>query len=281
VGNARQIVLFLMASAVWAQPPKLAFERTALHQYEDGPVLDSGYEFVPGENAYFSCRITGYQLARQGEKQSAKLLWTMRVADPSGVLLEKERSGGIESEVLAQDKEWKPKFLASFSVPAFAITGTYRISIQLKDLIAGTEIDTELPFHVRGHDVESSETLVTRNFQFLRAEDDKVPMRNAVYHPGDQLWARFDITGFKFGDNNKFAVDYELAVLNEAGEQLFAQPDAAMDSNESFYPQRYVPGVLSLNLDANLAKASYTLKITVHDKVGNQTWETRQVFHVE
>jgi hypothetical protein len=76
-------------------------------------------------------------------------------------------------------------------------------------------------------------------------------------------------------------VEYGLAILNESGAQVFAQPDAASDSKESFYPQRYVPGVLSLSLDPNVPKASYTLVVTVRDKIGNQTWETRQPFRIE
>ena len=54
-----------------------------------------------------------------------------------------------------------------------------------------------------------------------------------------------------------------------------------MDSHESFYPQRYVPGALSLSLDKNVPAATYTLVVTVHDKVGDQTWEERQRFRVE
>ena len=40
-------------------------ERLALHQFEDGPVLDSSYEFVPGESRHFSCRMTGYRIIKK------------------------------------------------------------------------------------------------------------------------------------------------------------------------------------------------------------------------
>ena len=72
-----------------------------------------------------------------------------------------------------------------------------------------------------------------------------------------------------------------MAVLDAAGEQKFSQPDAAADSNESFYPQRYVPGALSLSLDKNVSKGSYTLVLTVRDKMGNQSWESRHKFQVQ
>jgi hypothetical protein len=244
-------------------------------------VLAPTYEFVPGETVYFSCRITGYKLAKADEQQGVKLTWQMRALDPAGVALIKDQSGKIEDTVLPQDKDWKPKFLVSFIIPGFIATGTYHIPVKVKDEIAGAEISSDLPFRVHGHEVQPSDTLLARNFQMLRAEDDRVPMHPAVYHPGEMLWARFDIAGYKLGDNNRFSVSYGLAILNASGEQLFAQPDAASDEKESFYPQRYVPGVLSLSLDRNVVKAAYTLVVTIHDKVGNQTWEIKQPFQVE
>lgn len=283
MGNARVMIVVLAgALALRAQSSKqLSIERIALHQFEDGPVLAPAYQFVPGEPAFFSCRLTGYRVEKKDEVQSVKLTWRMRVLDPSGVPVEKEKSGVIDDRVLPQDKNWTPKFTSSFVVPAFAPSGSYRIPVTVMDEVAGAEAHAELTFSVRGHAVEPSETLVTRNFQFLRGENDRTGMRTASYHPGEMLWARFDITGYKFGDNNRYSVDYGLAVLNAAGEQLFAQPAAAADSHESFYPQRYVPGMLSLNLDQNVAKGSYTLVVTVRDKTGNQTWESRQAFQVE
>jgi hypothetical protein len=264
-----------------SQPARVTIERLALHQFEDGPVLASSYEFVPGETAYFSCRITGYHIVKNDQQQSVKLTWQMRMLDPSGVPIEKDRSGRIEDQLLPQDKSWVPKFLTTFVVPAFAPGGTYRITVKVADEAGNTEATGELAFAVRGHSVQSSDTLLARNFLFLRSEDDRRGMSQAVYHPGETLWARFDITGYKFGEGNRFSVDYGLAVLRATGEQLFAQPAAAADSNQSFYPQRYVPGMLSLTLDQNVPKGSFLLVVTVRDKIGDQSWETRQPFQIE
>lgn len=280
MGNARPFIVAIFTVLTLGAQSKLALDST-LHQFEDGPILSPDYQFVPGETAYFRCLVTGYRTLKKDDLQSVKLTWQLRMLDPSGVPIEKERSGVIEEGVLPQDKDWKPKFLASFIVPGFAPTGNYHVQVKVKDEIAATEVNSELTFRVRGHTIEPSETLATRDFVFVRAEDDQVPMHPAVYHPGDKLWAKFDITGYKFSGQNAFSVDYGLAILNEAGAQVFAQPDAASESKESFYPQRYVPGVLSLSLDPNVPKASYTLVVTVRDKIGNQAWETRQPFRVE
>ena len=294
-GKAR-MMLFVFATAALAphapgqaqpkapaQPTAktVAIERLALHQFEDGPLLSPDYVFVPGETAYFSCRITSYQIVKKEQEQSVKLAWQMRLVDPSGVAIEKDQAGRIEDRVLPQDKSWMPKFISSFIVPAFAPSGTYRVAIKVVDEAAGVETAGELVFQVHGRTVERSDTLVARNFQFLRAENDRNAMTSAIYHPGETLWARFDITGYKFADGNRLSVDYGLAVLRPTGEQVFAQPVAASESKDSFYPQRYVPGALSLTLNPDVPKGSYILLITVRDKLGDQTWETRQPFEID
>ena len=273
-------VALVLASALGAAP-KLAVERLALHQFEDGPVLNSTYEFLPGETAYFSCRLTGFETEKNEDDRRVKLSWQMEMLDPAGIAIEKPKSGKIETRLLPEDKNWLPKFLESFVIPPFAASGAYRVTVKAKDELSGSELTADLPFHVRGHEVEASPTLVARNFRFLSSEDDTIGVRSAVYHPGQMLWARFDITGYKFGENNQFSVDYGLAIENAEGKQLFAQPEAAGDAKETFYPQRYVAGILSLSLDSNVAPATYTLVVTIRDKTGNQTWEERQSFKVE
>lgn len=283
-GFALQFAALTLSSVVHAQAPpakQLTIERLALHQFEDGPVIDPSYEFVSGESIHFSCRMIGYRIIKTEEEQSVKLGWQMLVADPNNVPVEKLRAGRIEDKLSPQDKDWIPKFTASFVIPPFAPSGVYRVTVKIADEAAHSEISGELKFNVRGHAVQPSETLVTRNFLFLRSEDDRNGMRRAVYHPGETLWARFDITGYKYGAENMFSVEYGLAVLRESGEKLFEQPMAAGDSKQSFYPQRYVPGMLSLTLDQNVPKGSFILMVTVRDKVGNQTWETKQPFEIE
>jgi len=200
-------------------------------------------------------------------------------------LIEKPRAGRIEENLQPEDKTWQPKFLASFEVPPFAPGGAYHIPVTVKDELAGSEISGQLEFHVRGPSAEPAETLLIRNFRFQQTGDDTTAFRPAIYHPGGTLWVRFDIAGYKYGDNNRFSVDYGLAILGaaEAGaepKQLFAQPEAASESKESFYPQRIVPGALSLNLDLNVATGMYTFVVTVRDKIGGQSVELREPFEV-
>jgi hypothetical protein len=265
-------------------PASAAFsvERIALHQFEDGPALGPNHVFLPGETVFFSCRLTGYQAAVSGDEQrSVKLSWRLQVTDPAGVPLVSEASGEIAEPISSQDKNWYPKFLHHFIVPPFAPGGTYHIHVTAQDQVAQAELTSQLDFQVRGHAVEPSPTLAARNLRFVKDETDGPPLDPVVYHPGETLWARFDITGYKYADKNRYSVEYGLAILRESGEQVFAQLAAAADSSEAFYPQRYVPGAVSLNLAPDVPEGIYTLVITMADKIGGQMAEARGGFRIQ
>lgn len=278
----RWIPLVMFAAGAVSAAPKLAFERLALHQYEDGPLLPAAHDFLPGETVWFSCRITGFESEPAGDNRNVKLSWRAGLLDPGKIAVEPPKTGRLDESLRFQDKDWVPKFVVSFLLPSFIPGGTYHIPVTVKDEIAGSEISGDLEFHVRAESIEPSASFVIRNFRFLRNEDDTAALRPpVVYKPGSTLWARFEMAGYKFEANNKFSVEYGLAVLGADGKELFAQPSAAAESKESFYPQLRVPGALSLRLDNNVPAATYTLVVTVRDQVGMQIAEQRQEFRVE
>src|SRR5258708_12878735 len=127
---------------------KLAVARMELHQYEDGPVLAASYEFLPGETAWFSCRMSGFKIETKDEDRFVKLAWDMRVTDPQGVLVEAPRSGRVEDQLQPEDKTWQPKFLANFQVPPFAVGGVYKIQVTVKDDLAAAHANRTLDFSV-------------------------------------------------------------------------------------------------------------------------------------
>ena len=258
----------------------LTVERLGFHQFEDGPLLDASHIYLPGETVYVSCRIAGFQAAASAEQRSVKLSWQLRAQDAAGVLVTPLASGRIDTPVFAQDKEWRPKFAHNFVIPPFFTSGTMHIEIQIEDEIGKAQLKSQLDLRVRGRDVQPSESLTARNLHFQRTETDATALDPAIYHPGETLWARFDITGFRYGAKNKFDVEYGLAILREDGEQVFAQPAAATDTHESFYAQHYVPGAISLNLDPAVPEGAYILVITMRDKVGEQSADVRAPFRI-
>jgi hypothetical protein len=251
---------------------------------EDGAPEASDEDFVPGETVYFSCQAEAYRKTDKPDdygKQNISLKFQIEVRDKSGALLKPVEEGKIETTVTQEDKDWKPKLRDTIVVPPLADSGEYTVMVKLSDELAKAAVEKTAVFHIKGRDVAPSDTLVVRNFRFLRNEDDAKPLPVAAYRPGDSVWARFDMTGYKFGEKNQVDIEYGLTVLGEDGSVAYTEPQAANQKLQTFYPQRYQPGELNLNLGKEQPLGKYTIVLAVRDNLGRQMYETRETFSVE
>ncbi|MGC8794854.1 MAG: hypothetical protein ACP5U2_15855, partial [Bryobacteraceae bacterium] len=185
----------------------------------------------------------------------------------------------VDTELSPEDKDWAPVLLHEFVIPPLADPGRYRIAITAEDKLSGQRAQAEVFFQVRGPVVEPSDTLAARNFRFLKGEDGPVVAGPPVFQRGEMLWARFEITGYKIGENNRIEVEYGLSVLGPTGKEIYAEPVAAAERSTPFYPHHYLPGILSLNLE-KAQPGEYTLVVKIRDLVGNQQYESRHRFQV-
>jgi hypothetical protein len=262
-----------------AAPARFHVIEASLHQSEDGPPAEPGAVFVPGEVIFFSCRLDGYQASQE---KKVLIHWQFSASDPAGIPIIEPASGKVEAELALEDKEWKPKVRQSILVPPLAESGVYKVRFSATDELGKATATAEAQFEVRGHAVAPSDTLVIRNFRFYRSEDDATqPLSIAAYRPGDTVWARFDITGYKFGQGNRREVAYTVTVTAPDGHVMLAPRDPSIDQGSSFYPMKYAPCVISINLQSNIRPAEYTILIAAQDRIGNQTAEVKQTFRVE
>jgi hypothetical protein len=275
-----QVIPFVLALGISAAPPKQfkAFD-VGIHQSEDGPLVEKGTTFVPGETLFFSCRLDGYQ---SSPARKVSIEYRFAAVDPAGVPVMEPVTAKIETELALEDKDWKPKIRQTVLVPPLAESGVYKIQFSAKDVLSGAAAAAETTFEVRGHAVESSDSLVIRNFRFYRSgDDDAAPLKLAAYRPGDTVWARFDITGYKLRAENQRDVAYTLAVSGPGGRVLLAPRQPTVDQGTSFYPMKYLPCVISLTLQPDIRPEEYTITIVVEDRIGNQNYESKQTFRVE
>jgi len=272
--------LLAIGLPAWASaPPKpLAILKPTLSQFEDGPAVGSDFPFLPGDTIFFSFLIQGYKAS---EDARIHLQYQIDALDPDGVRLVETLRRDVKTELAPEDKDWMPKARQSIVVPPLIQPGLYQIVVSVKDLLADREVRTELPFRVGGRQVAPSDTLVLRNFRFLRSEDDPQPLVLPVYRPGDTLWARFEIVGFRCAEQNRIHVEYGLSVLGPTGKTLYSEPRAAVEEAASFYPKHYLPGSLSLNLQPNAQRGDYTIVLTLRDDVGKQVFQARYGFKIE
>lgn len=251
----------------------------SLHQSEDGPPAEPGTVFVPGEVVFFSCRLDGYQVSPD---KKVLIRYEFSAVDPAGIPIIEPVSGKVQAELALEDKEWKPKVRQTVLVPPLAESGVYKVRFSATDELGKGVADAEARFEVRGHPVAPSDTLVIRNFRFYRSEDDSAPaLTLAAFRPGDTVWARFDITGYKFGAGNHRQVAYTVTVTAPDGRVMLAPREPSLDEGASFYPMKYAPCVISINLQPNIRPAEYTIAIAAEDRVGHQAAEAKQAFRVE
>lgn len=273
---------FLLAAVGFAQPPApatrgLSVVRPTFHfRQEGGASISPTYQYTAGELLYFSFRIAGFTV----QKDKVSLRWQLVAIDPEGLLLMAPLNGSIDEELTDNDKNWLPKVEQTLPLPAQLPPGVYRLKLHIADELAKTSIDTEAGFKVGGKPLPAVKELTILNLRFLRAPTDQQPMREAVYHPGEMLIARFDLAGFQLGEKNRFHVDYGLSVLNSTGKVLFTQQNAASETNAPYYPQRLLNGELTLNLNAQVLPAEYTLMVKVRDHVANTETEQGARFTV-
>ena len=258
--------------------PALQIVRPVIAQSDGGAPLPASFDHVAGETLFFTCRVSGYT---KSADDKIHVSYSVQAFDPKGVALTELYQNEIMTDVAPQDKEWMPKIETEVQIPALVASGAYKLVVKAEDVLAKAASELTVPFAVRGHLLEPSDTLVVRNFKFYRGEEDTEAVEKAAYRGGDAVWAKFDITGFKFGEKNHIDVSYTAAVISPTGKVLWTQPEPAVDQSESFYPKRYVAASFAINLLAKTTPGQYAIAVTVKDAVGNQTYETKQPFTVE
>jgi hypothetical protein len=275
---AHHLLLVLLAGSLAAATAPLAVVRPTLSDQDGGAAVSSGTVHVPGETIFFSFQVDGFTAT---SVDRIHLNYKLEAVDPHGVALMEPIAAEIEETLSPEDKNWKPTVRHEIVIPPLADSGTYRILVSVNDVVAKAKAAKEVSFEVRGRRVDPSDTLVIRNIRFYRGEDDREALPKPAYRRGDAVWARFDIIGFKYGEANSIAVGYDVAVLAPSGKVVYSQAQAGSDRSQSFYPKRYVPAVFSLATKPDTRPGEYTVAVTAHDGVGNQTFEARETFTIE
>jgi hypothetical protein len=275
-------------SAKWGQTPSgmpggqtLAIVNAGVESAEDAPFVAPDYLFNPGDFVYLIFEISGYKVAGNSPRHIS-LKYKAEPLDSKGIPLAAAAAGTIEQEIGKEDKDWMPKRRASFLLPSYLAQGTYRINVTVEDVIAKSKETKELSFNIVGPKIEPGGGLEVQRFRFERNEQDGPGLDVAAYRPGDTVWARFDMTGFKTGQGNAVDVAYGITVFRPNGAQLLEQKAAAREKvNGEFYPPQFVPGILSVTTTKDLSPGAYKLVVHVNDLLGKQTADFEQSFRVE
>lgn len=250
---------------------------------EDSPFVTPDYKFLPGDFVYFTFEIGGFGINSNRETEVRRIALTYEVVpqDSRGTALTPAVKGDISEEIHPEDKHWMPKRRASFLLPSFIAAGEYRVHVAVQDSVSKSETSADFPFHIGGVQIKTSRSINVQNFVFLRKEDDREPLEVPAYSPGDTVFVRFDMSGYKLGPDNQYRLAYGVVVLGPDGKPFIQQPRAANLESNSFYPAQFVPGNLDLTTPKDSATGEYVIVLTVRDLLANQTYETKHAFSLE
>lgn len=274
----RSILLLAFLPVSMLAAPALGIVRPVIAQSDGGEALPAGFKHGAGETMFFSCNISGFT---KSPEEQISLTYSVQAFDPKGVPVAEIYKGEAKEEVGPEDKNWLPKVETQIVLPDILLPGNYKIVVKAEDLLAKTSADLTVPFDIVGRAVAPSPALLINNFRWYHNEDDERAMTQPIYHAGENMFMRFDMTGFKYGANNKFDVSYVASLVLENGKTIWTQSDPAGEQSESFYPKPYVIGEFGINLQKDFKPGTYTMAIAVKDGVGKQTYQGKFQFIVQ
>lgn len=273
------------AAVCWAQQPEtskkpLVCEDPAFRQDEASPAMTAADFFRPGELVFFDCRVAGYRTVEKDEVVRLRLSWSAVAVDARGLKLAAPASGKIETELAAQDQEYRPRVRYRFELPVLMKGGSYRVEVLVKDELAAgetKEAKVEREFRVRAPEFAAA-GLGTRELVFLRGE---APVRMPVYRAGEQVLAKFDIVGFAVGEGNRVAVSYSVSVQSPVEKIRLDDGSVTRFDEKSFYPVAYVPANFGVQLTPDSPKGEYRVTLKLRDEVAGQERTEQFSFRVE
>jgi hypothetical protein len=274
----RSILLFAFLPTVMVAAPALGIVRPVIAQSDGGDAVAANFRHGAGETMFFSCNISGFT---KSPDEQINLTYSVEAVDPKGVPVAEIYKGAAKEEVGPQDKDWLPKIETEIVLPDVLRPGTYKIVVKAEDLLAKTSADLTVPFEVAGLDVAATSALAAKDFHWYHNDDDQQPLSQPIYHAGDNMWMKFDITGFKYGPNNKVDVSYVASLVLQDGKTIWTQPEPAVEQSESFYPRPYVIGEFGISLQKNFSPGTYTMAVAVKDGIGKQAGQFKFQFIVQ
>ena len=274
----RSLLLAAILPAFLCAAPKLEIVKPLLSDNQGGAPNAAAFEYLPGGLLFFTCRIAGYS---KSPDDKVHLAYSVQAFDAKDVPLDEIYKNDITGEAGTEDKDWLPRIETTLSLPPLVAGGTYKIVVKAEDVLAKTSTELAVPFHVRASGVEPSDTLVVRNFQFSRNQEGTEVLVKPVYRPGDVIWAKFDITGFRYGPGNRIDVSYVTTLMAPGGTVLWLQPEPALEQSESFYPKRYFSAGIGVGVKGKISPEPYTILVQVKDAVGKQAFEVKRTFTIE
>jgi hypothetical protein len=268
----RRTLLFTVLAAVSFGQARLSIENIKFREYEDGAIIHTKPLYLAGSTIYLDFQVSGFLVVEKALIRSMDIGWKYQVLDPENRLVIAPVQGESATEVQNEDKDWMPKVRLEISLPPSAVSGMYKIAIDLEDRKAKTTAKGTIEFQVNSRSMPKTDGLSIVNFAFLRSEDAVDPVTTAAFQPGDPIFFKFDVVGFQLGAKNAAKVTFDLVVKDEKARNVIDARNAfELGADENFYPPRFFANQMRIDLDAKNPKGPYVLTLVAKDTVSGKT----------
>jgi hypothetical protein len=142
-------------------------------------------------------------------------------------------------------------------------------------------VSRDYPFKIGGTQISGASGIRADQFVFLRTADEAKPLEVPAYSPGDTIYARFLMVGFKTDAGNKYRLAYGVKVTRPDGKTFLDEPKAAQIADDSFYPAQFMPGDIQVTTPRDAMRGRYQMIVTVRDLIANQDFTFRETFSIE
>src|SRR3954449_7699892 len=116
-----KLTVLALLPAFLSAAPALEIVRAVIAQSDGGVPVPSGFEHVPGETLFFSCRISGFSKTAE---EKVHVAYSVQAFDPKGVPLTELYKNELVTDVTPQDKEWMPKIVTELLIPPLVPGGS-------------------------------------------------------------------------------------------------------------------------------------------------------------
>jgi len=261
----------------------LAIVQAGVQSSEDAPFVTTDYHFQPGDYVYFTFEVAGFGIHTNPDTKARRISLSYQITpeDLSGRPLTNPESGTVAVDLAPEDKNWTPKRRAAFLLPSGLAAGEFQIHVVVQDAIAKAQAQKNIPFRVGGVSIQPTDSVSVEHFQFFRKEGGREPLELPAYSAGDTVYMTFDMVGFKLGPGNQYRLTYGITVLRPDGQIFLQQPNAAEIEEGGFYPAQFVPANFQVKTPSHAERGQYTVLLSIHDLVANQSYDTKQAFTIE
>lgn len=266
--------LICLTAALSAQ--ELAITGAAVSDRAAGTPVPQERTFLAGERVYVSFRIAGFRAA--GDSSRIFLEYSIEAMDSLGNAFEQAFEGRM---ITATRRTETPPIRYGFELPRAPWPGEGKFRITVRDRIAETTAREEIGFQIGSDLPDKGGAFAVTALRIFSSEYSDQPVTDTAFRPGDSVWCRFVLSGYRMQVNHLYKVSYGVSLRDRSGRVIFSEPDAVSDTKESFYPRWYLPGLASVRLEPGIRPGVYKLSIAATDQIGNQNAAAETTIRVQ